>query len=132
MIFHGSSYDISRWLVHSIKQSISMEMLILQKADQTQTLSCSLQLDPVGRTTSEQAPECTCYSKAECKQASFDKCSITECPEGSMKAECFFDEAAGEMSVCKSCETVIPSISSSTAAEHCKEKLNLFSRNYES
>ena len=109
-----------------------MEILILQKTGQTQTLSCSLQLDPVGRTTSEQAPECTCYSKAECKQASFDKCSITECPEGSMKAECFFDEAAGEMSVCKSCETVIPSISSSTAAEHCKEKLNLFSRNYES
>ena len=105
---------------------MSMEILILQKADQTQTLSCSLQLDPVGRTTSEQAPECTCYSQAECKQVFFDKCSITECPEGSMKAECFFDEVAGEMSVCKSCETVIPSTSRLTAAEYCKDKLNLF------
>ena len=51
--------------------------------EQLQTISCSLHLEPIDNITEEQAPNCTCYTEAECQEpvfgewADWSECSVT-------------------------------------------------------
>ena len=52
-------------------------------AEQLQTISCSLHLEPIDNITEDQAPNCTCYTEEECQEPVFgewtgwSECSVT-------------------------------------------------------
>ena len=91
-----------------------MHIVILHKAEQKQTLRCSLQLDPVESSISEvQAPACSCFTKSECDE---NVDTVEGCDNGVKTARHYNEE--GIYDVCESCGNY-------KSAEDCKDRVDL-------